>query len=515
MRNLPKRYWWGIGIWLALFAFYSLTAWQQLPWPVFSSPDETANYAFAQQDRLTSATIIPTDFLGAPRSVINTGTALLPASFVFFPHLIGFVGKVAGTFGMLMFGPMLAASAVLAWFGFVRRLFASRTAAWVSSILLATFPTFWFYASRGLWQNGVFTSLLILSIVATAWAWRARYFGSSALAGVLWGVTIAIRPSEISWLAPGVMVALLLAWRQVPWKQIGIAALCACVPVLCLFLFQLQTYNSPTTIGYRPDGAFAPAPIVRQLNSFQKVKNVFFPFGTKPVVAWEKFTTYGVEPLAYAVLPALLGMLWLGWRAPKTARHFIFASAVSGFFLILLYGNYNFVEFPAIRGPVLDFSYLRYWLPLVLLVSLGWAGIVGALHQPLARRFAYVLFGSVVVINVTLLLGDHTIGLALTSPRIRDAKAQSRWVVAQTPVNALIVAGSRDKIVFPRRHAIGFNGAVPSGLDLGDAPRQFPTYILLASPNQFTLLGALFPTLQSDEPVVGPDGITLVRLRPR
>ncbi|MEK7631287.1 MAG: hypothetical protein AAB445_00265 [Patescibacteria group bacterium] len=516
MHKIPKRYWWGVGIWVALFSFYSITAWQQLPWPVFSSPDETANYAFAQQARATGSTYIPTTAPGAPRSVINTGTRLVPGSFVFFPHLLGFVGKVSGTFGMLMFGPALAASAVLAWFFFTRRVFGSRTIAWVSTVFLASFPTFWFYAGRGLWQNGVFTSLLILSIAATAWAWRTRFWGTSAVCGLVWGITVVVRPSEFSWIAPGVIVGLLLAWRYIPWRQVGVATLCAFVPTLCLVLFQWQTYESPAAIGYRPAGAFSPAPIVQQLNTFQQVKNVFFPFGTNPRTAWEHFRDYGVQPVSYAVLPGLAGLLWLAWRSPRPARHFLAASAVSGVFLVLLYGNYRFIEYPAVREAVLDGSYLRYWLPLAILLALGWGGAIRAISGTrTGRTVGFVLLAGALALNVTLLVSDRTIGLAQTTPRIREAQAQSRWIIKNTPADAVVIAGSRDKLVFPRRHAIGFDGTVPASMDLGDDPDRLPTYILLSNAGQVSLLENAFPTLVGATPVIGPAGLALVRLQTR
>jgi len=516
MSSIPKRYWWVGGIWLVLFGLYSLTAWQQLSWPVFSSPDETANFAFAQQDRHTSNTLIPTTAPGAPRGIINTGKALVPGSFVFFPHLTGFVGKVSGTFGMLMLGPALAASAVLAWWFFVRRLFDSSVVAWTSSAVLATFPTFAFYAGRGLWQNGVFVSLLILSIAATAWAWRVRHWGVSAGTGLLWGVLLAIRPSEISWLLPGLVAGALLGWRHIPWKHIAVAAACAVVPIACLFIFQQRTYGSATSIGYRPAGALDPSPIVQNLNTFQQVKNVFFPFGTNPKTAWENFRTYGVTPVAYVVLPTLVGVFWLAWRAPASARRFLLTAIVAGFFLALLYGNYRFVEYPAVREAVLDGSYLRYWLPLVPLVALGVGGLVQALGQHrFGRRLGWVLAGGIVAVNVSLFLFDNTVGLVRTLPRLREAQAESRWIASVTPSHAVIVAGSRDKLVFPYRHAIGFNGTVPSALTLGDAPARFPTYILLSNASQIDLLPAAFPDLVASERVVGPNGLTIVRLAPR
>lgn len=269
-------------------------------------------------------------------------------------------------------------------------------------------------------------------------------------------------------------------------------------------------------MGYRTAGILEPAPIVQELSTFQQYKNVFFPFGTNPTTAWKTFTKYGVQPVSYAMLPALLGFGWLLWRATPAGKRFLIAGLASGVFLFVLYGNYRFIEYPAVREAVLDGSYLRYWLPLILLVSLGWGGIVHALQRvSFGKPLGFIVAGAVLVLNGTILLTDHTIGLVHTTPRVRDAQIQSRWLVANTPANAVVVAGSRDKLVFPRRHAIGFNGTVPSGLDLGEVPGRLPTFIVLSNPSQVLLLETAFPTLQSATPVVGPDQLTLVQLLPR
>ncbi len=255
---------------------------------------------------------------------------------------------------------------------------------------------------------------------------------------------------------------------------------------------------------------------MQELGTFQQVKNVFFPFGTNPKVAWKTFTTYGTRPLSYVIYPAVAGLLWLLWRAPAAGKRFLTAGLVAGLFLFVLYGNYRFVEYPAVREAVLDGSYLRYWLPFVLLVALGWGGLVQGLQSiKVGKLFGYVFVGTVLVLNLAVLLTDNTIGLLHTTPRVREAQTQSRWLVANTPANAVVVAGSRDKLVFPRRHAIGFNGTIPSGLDLGFAAANFPTYIVLSNATQDTLLSTAFPTLLSDEPLVGPGGLSLVQLHQR
>ncbi|MEK7640219.1 MAG: glycosyltransferase family 39 protein [Patescibacteria group bacterium] len=504
----------GVLLWLVLFGFYSVTAWQQLSWPVFSSPDETANFAFAQQVRHTGVAAILTSLPGSPRSVINTGTQLVPGSFVFFPYLIGMVGKIFGTFGMLMFGPALAATAILAFWSLARD-FIGRQGALFATLTLATFPTFWFYASRGLWQNGVFTNVLIISLWLTTRAWKVHTWSISLLAGFTWGVALAIRPSEISWVAPALVTFLLLSWKTVPWRHVGLACLAAVVPLLALLAFQQQSYGKLAAGGYR-ESAFEPAPIARSLSTFKQVKNVFFPFGTKPDIAWQRFTTYGIGPVAYVAIPGLLGFCWLlarRWRN-RPQRAVLVSILVGSSLLVLLYGNFRFIEFPAVRTPVLDFSTLRYWLPLAVLESLGLGALLtAARHFATGRKVALVLGASFIAVSLTLIVLDNTIGMRSTTQRILRSQAQSQWIVNTTPAGSLIIAGSSDKLIFPRRHAIGYDGIIQPGMaDFGDLPGRISVFALTSNVMQRNLVVQRYPTYVVGEPLLGPAGTVLFSL---
>lgn len=501
-------------LWLGLFGFYSVTAWQQLRWPVFSSPDETANFAFAQQVRHAGVAAIPTSLPGSPRSVINTDTQLVPGSFVFFPYLIGMVGKFFGTFGMLMFGPALAATAMLAFWSLMRD-FLGRQGARFAALTLATFPTFWFYASRGLWQNGVFVSTLILALWLTVRAWQVRTWGVSLLAGFGWGVALAIRPSEVSWVVPTLVIFLLMSWKAVPWRHVGLACLAALVPLLALLAFQQQSYGKLAAGGYR-EGAFEPAPIVRSLSMFQQAKNVFFPFGTNPDTAWQRFTTYGIGPLAYVAIPGLLGFFWLTarrWRV-RQQRAVLVSTLVGAGLLVLLYGNYRFIEFPAVREPVLDYSYLRYWLPLAMVESLGLGALLNAVRKSsTGKKVALVLGAGFIALSLSLIVLDTTIGLRWSIPRISRWQTQSQWLVNATPAGSVIIAGSSDKVIFPRRHVIGYDGIIqPGTASFGDVPAGTPVFALTSTAMQRSLVVQRYPTYVVGEALLGPIGVVLFPL---
>jgi len=496
--------------WLGLFGIFSITAWQQLPWPTFSSPDETANYAFAQQVRQTGIAAIPTTLPGSPRSVLNTGTQLVPGSFVFFPSFLGTVGKLTGTFGILMFGPALAATAILAWWHFLRRHYGS-ACAWTALVVLVTVPTFWFYSSRGLWQNGVFTSMLMVSFTLSAYAWQKRWWPLSILTGFSWGVALAIRPSEATWLLPGILVASLLVWKSVPWKHVALAAACTLLFIPLTFALQRQAYGSVTGSGYRPEGIFVSSATTESPSWMRNTVKVFYPFGTNPWRALQRFE-YQSRPIAVMTYAGLLGLLFVLFRRSTTrqTRAVVVGSLVSGVLLVILYGNYTFVEYPVSRDPTLGISYLRYWLPLVPLFAFG----IGALAQWLrtfkrfGRAAAIVGTGLLVGLNLYPFLTSD-IGPRSTIPQFQRQQAESRWIVASTPTNAIVIGN--DKATFPRRHAVGVNAATLLPVDtIQSYAKVAPVYVYLGSADAASVAAATYASLPHGELISGPNNAALM-----
>ncbi len=496
--------------WFGLFGFFSTTAWPLLSWPTFSSPDETANFAFARQVRETGVAAIPTALPGSPRSVMNTGTQLVPGSFVFFPYFNGTIGKVLGTFGILMFGPALAASAVLAWWFLLQRHVGSAWA-WSATAVLATAPTFWFYSSRGLWQNGVFTSALVGSIALAVLAWQKRWWPLSILTGLAWGCTLAVRPSEVSWILPGLAVIGAVLWQRLPRKHVALAVVCAALFIPLTFVLQRQTYGAASSIGYRTEGAFTPAAAVQDAPWFKRVVNVFYPFGTNPWRAIQRFA-HQSQPIAAVTVLGTVGVLFVLLRRSTTqaTRAVITGSLVSAVLLIVLYGNYVFVEYPVSRVPTLGISYLRYWLPLIPLFAFGMGGLVQWLGSRwrYGRAAALVGIGVMVGLNLYPLLTSD-IGPRATIPQLQRQQAESRWIVASTPADAIVVGN--DKATFPWRHAVGVNSSTLLPVETIQAyARVSPVFVYVGSAGAASAAEAQYASIPHGERLPGPGRVGLL-----
>ncbi len=500
---------------LALFAFYSVTAWHVINLPVFSSPDETANFRFAQQVRATGVPSTSTTLPGSPRSVLNTGIALVPGSFPFFPWLLGQIGHLAGTFGILMLGPILATLAVFAWYSFLRRIGGPKRFALYATVIFATFPITWFYASRGLWQNGVFTSGIVLCLWLTAFTLKHRQWYFSILTGLVWGVTIMIRPSEVSWIAFGALVFVVSQWKRIPWRLVGIVVVTAVLPFILALSIQRMTYGNATTVGYRTEGILAPAATLVHASVLAKVSNIFFPFGMNIRTAARTFWHQYVYLFWFLFFPSAAGicLLFFRKRSPNYVRWLLGAGCVSAFFLVMLYGNYQFIEYPVSRVPTLDSSYERYWLPLILLTSVGSGWLLYVMRRWQIGKFVMTLLLAGWLGWSSWTLWQTNIGVRYSFPLFTQWQQQVRWVEASTSTNAVLVGV--DKVVRPPRHAIGTNRNSPINVTIlaSIARTKTPIYLLITTPSAVPEVVGSYPGFRAATVVIGPGGLTLAELQ--
>ncbi|RJO59322.1 hypothetical protein C4546_02990 [Candidatus Parcubacteria bacterium] len=502
-------------LWLALFGFYSFTAWNILDWPVFSSPDETANFIFAKEYENSSDLIIQSKPSANWRSIMNSQGILTPGSFVFFPAFLGMLGKFFGNLGILMIGPFLASLAVIFWWKLVKSLSGDKRMAWLASVILATLPIFWFYANRGLWQNGVFTSFLIINLFFLILAWKKRHWALSLATGLLWGVMLAIRPSEIIWLVSGLMVYCVFNFKKIPLKHLGWFSLGAFLPLGILFSLQGHTYGNLLSSSYRAEGVFTIQAEVNESSVFTKIKAIFFPFGVNPAKAFSTFYQEVVKPFWYFFVLGVPGLIlfFFRWRQWPDLRRFVLYGLISVFFLIVLYGNYQFIEYPALSKPTLDSSYFRYWLPVLVFLCLGNAKILAEIFQ-LQNRF-YKLVASALLIGVLgfglVLIWNSEIGIKENFTKFELWQKQSRWLYANTPVNAVVIG--TDKLIFPPRTAVGYNGfQIPLDRINAQTLAAGEVYVFLANPAELARLKLNLPEFNFSEILPGPGDSGLVKV---
>ncbi len=135
----------------------------------FDSPDETANYFWAV--RIAKGESLwyrePLEVAGnsllRPRSMNVIGMKVVPGSFLGLPLLYGYMAKWLGVNAIPYFTPLFASLAVIA-FGFLMMKLFDPVMGLLSAALLAVLPPWWYYASRGMYHNVLFVSLVMIGI---------------------------------------------------------------------------------------------------------------------------------------------------------------------------------------------------------------------------------------------------------------------------------------------------------------------------------------------------------------
>src|SRR5690606_36667838 len=171
------------------------------------------------------------------------------------PMIYGLIGSILGIPAILGITPVLAVLGVYAWGLLLRHAFGTRIAIF-GAILLAFHPVWWYWSMRTMMPNIPFVSLLIMS----AWVYCAaplkhlvdKHTESGGrllrhldgpIAGTLLGLALAIRTSEILWIAMAIMVTLFVVKRR-PWIRILTIGFFAMIVLSIFALLGMSLYGA-------------------------------------------------------------------------------------------------------------------------------------------------------------------------------------------------------------------------------------------------------------------------------
>jgi len=280
---------------IGLFALQSLLFFMlplSLP-SIYLSPDETAVAVSAREFGARGSLRLADQILEAaqrvhPRSFVTQGQALVPVGFLGLPILFGILWRLFSEFGLLLFTPLLAISVAYPLWRMAQRLGRLNQIATVATWL--SFPTVILYANRGLFPNLVVVSLAVWSAYLV---WERHSALRTIFAGLFFGIAVAVRPTELPWLA----VWLLMAWTwdrkrveiRRSWKRaIAFVAAASLWPLLACFM-AWKTYGSPLAVGYflRDSSGIGQAARASVASTV-----VSWPFGFHPLVMLLNISSY-------------------------------------------------------------------------------------------------------------------------------------------------------------------------------------------------------------------------------
>lgn len=440
--------------------FFAACLWFAYAAPaIFNSPDETANYffiaRFAENGDFFSPAPLNYFLSGAvhPRSISWNGHTLVPQGFIGLPLFYGWFGKFFSLATIKFITPLLAVLGALAFYGIIKKVFNRRIAA-VSFILLITFPVYWYYASRYLYTNVPFVSLLL--IAAWAAANRALHKDGAKKYLVIFSISLAaslaMRPNEAAWILPLAILGFVFYKENFSPRKFFYSALImgfAAIPVLANNLF---LYGDILGSGYTLNeavGAGLPAG-----GSRPDLSSVL-AYGFHPSAIAKNIYAVFIKYFWYYSAPALLGfVIYIFCRTKAAEKNYLRIAFPASAWLAAVYGSGNFTDNPS-GGFTLGDSHFRYWLP-IFVMMLPFAGLAADKiifrAKPLYRNI--VLAGGLI-----LLLGAsvHTAifslddGLLAVKNNLKNSFKVKAAVTDITGPDDIIIAGRQDKIFFPER----------------------------------------------------------------
>jgi len=459
------------GIYASLYFFLQPQMVGGQQW-IFNTPDETANYFFADHLVETGKITVPEErnkltsdlSLVHPRSTTVVDNQLAPGSLLGFILLLESFGRVLSPAVVPFVVPLLAIGGLLTLYSLVKRWFG-QSMAWWAIFFVAIMPGYWYYHSRSLFSNGAFVDLIIIALWYIQRHIDRQKWVDLLIGALFVGLALTLRTTELIWVLGlvGIFTASQLPWRRWPLVGglIGLGIGASFVPILQL---QQATYGSWLSTGYVPAG-------IEQVGeggywAVTLIKQFFLPFG------------FDISSIAYFVYqyvvklhwwPVLLASCGLALLMMKIIKQEVITNqwkiylALAGFvstFIFIYYGSWFF--FNNLSGlALIGSSQVRYLLPVYIMLAPLMAYFVTILLQAVPTRRMQIVSGGVIV-GLTLFFSIHTVvfagseSLTAVYHTVRDYHQIQQLTVTMTEDDAVIVTSYNDKVFFPSRGVITY-----------------------------------------------------------
>lgn len=453
---------WVLGICAVVFFLSTSVLWLGVPW-IFNSPDENANAFFAEAvrvaDRLTYTDPANLHLGGIlhPRSVIAVGAYLAPGSFLGLPVIYGLLGKVVGLGAMRLLTPLLAITAVFAWRALVQKITGSTKVALIASLTVLFHPALWYYASRSMMHNVPFVSLLIISawfFLLRPWQNKRWWWMTDLLAGICFAGAAWFRTSELVWMIPVLAVLCFVYRRALGWQAILRFAFTAIIAMTPMLFINQHLYGSLFTTGYT--FSEATTDVIATTESATAVASPLAPFhpAIKPMLKhiWQ----YGASLFPWMSFLALGGFA-LAIKKRAVPKSYLWLTVLLSAWLFAFYGSWTFNDNPDPALVTIGTSYVRYWLPIFILISpyvamaIVWIGQRLALVS--ARSTVMGLLVALFLLNIypVFYAVDGLVSLRQNLFAFADERQQ---IMNATEANAIIITDRADKLLWPYRRVV-------------------------------------------------------------
>lgn len=446
--------------------FFLLYLWPSFRMPtMFISPDETANYFFSKLVADTASLRSPMPYGGylgtevAPRSILTVDGSYAPGSFLGLPILTGIFAKFLGAWAILVLPVLLASITPFFLYEILRRFF-SPGVSFLSSLMLFIHPAFWYFASRPMYHNALFLSLLIIGGYSFLRIAESGRISSAVAASALLSLALWTRTSEIVWILPIIVLLFFKHRHHLPRACVLLFFGIFSILGARLLTINAAVYGDALGSGYTTSiETTSDSAITATVNA--SIARLVLPFGIHidriARAVWQYFFAY--MPwfgLLFVIGVALNVKAVLQKKLVKKRLWFLGSALAVMAWLFAYYGSYQFQEFSDPDRLLPSISYLRYWLPAYAL-SLPFCAIAllslcrNFPRKRFARTVAVLTLLAVVLLSARNVLLDPLLGLAQVRKTVFKMERTNAAVQNVTEVNAVIIAGYSDKAFFPDR----------------------------------------------------------------
>lgn len=447
-----KEWLWPVAGVAAIVGWLVFLAWSTAGMKSFSSPDEAANAFWATRYASTGQLSMPIPIsddaasIFRPRSYAVKDGQLLPGSFVGFVQSTGLLRRL-GTYAPVIAIYCLFAGGLFAWYRIGRR-YWEKPWAWGAVLLLATSPAIVTYVTHP-WYHAAWYALLLLLTGLTLVRYQEKQtLIRAAIVGLVYGLTLFIRPVEALFTVPLIVVLMLV--HRGKRSLMLIAGLITLIMQIPWLLAGRHVYGAFLGSGYSTSGVT----IISGASEPGAVWwRIFVPPGGW---TWHAFAATFESFVGLQPVVALLAVLALVFYFQRKFYNWqkILKIGVAALFIVYYLEYYGALDlYPNVPSRVgFLSSTIRYWLPLFIALT---AGVVVFLRRVMGRQriWPFFLIGIIVIMQMWMTIFGVTSGLNENQRYDQRMVAVSRDVVARTETDSIIFAGSLDKAIFPDRWA--------------------------------------------------------------
>lgn len=452
--------------------------------PIVNSPDERANQVFALQFKNSNTLARPAlqsgdvDVFIGPRSTVRVEDQLVPNSFFGLPVLSGVMAKIIGDFGIYLITPLFAVAGILAWFFLIRKHVNNASVAYLSAILLAVHPGYWYYSTRVMMHNIPFIASLLLAAwfflnrpISSEWKNGKWALMNPLFAGGFFALACFLRTNEVLWMVGGFLVMVLVLWKQryrQLWKDLLLFIVGGFLIALPFLWLNTSIFGHPFTTGYtyKAPMEVVEMPVLEAVDTLEissKPSVIFsylFPFGIHERAMLRHAYYYFFLLFPWFGMLTILGYVYVVMyyaRSSAMWRIYLAFTAILTLWLVIVYGSWVINDNPDPKLITIGNSYIRYWLPASVLFTLPIAVLLSDALMFFSKKRKRIALLSCIALFTSLSFYQLTFGtdgFLATRKALASFQEKQSIVLMHTPNNAVIITDRSDKFIFPEREVI-------------------------------------------------------------